>query len=145
MQQKRPVAYFSKALSGANLLKSTYERELTAVALAVQHWRHYLLGRKFTIFTDQKSLRHLMEQQIATSTQQDWMAKLMGFQFDVVYKAGVENKVADALSRQQGDLQLMTIASFPIWQQGRDVHKEVLHDPILKQILEDLGNDPHSS
>lgn len=56
MQQWRSVAYFSKPLSGVNLLKSTYEKELMAVVLVVEHWRHYLLGRKFTIFTDQKSL-----------------------------------------------------------------------------------------
>lgn len=33
MQQRRPIACFSKAFSGANLFKSTYEKELMAVAL----------------------------------------------------------------------------------------------------------------
>lgn len=36
MQQQRPIAYFSKAFLGANLSKSTYEKELMAVVLAVR-------------------------------------------------------------------------------------------------------------
>jgi len=44
IQIGRPVAHFSKTLKDRNLTKSAYEKELIAVALAVQHWRHYLLG-----------------------------------------------------------------------------------------------------
>ena len=44
MQNKKPVAYYNKVLSPCNLTKSAYERELTAVALAIQHWWPYLLG-----------------------------------------------------------------------------------------------------
>jgi hypothetical protein len=57
MQEKRPIAYFSKALGVRNLTKSAYEKELMAVVLAIQHWRPYLLGRKFIVSTDQKSLK----------------------------------------------------------------------------------------
>lgn len=54
MQDRRPIAYFSKALGSRNLSKSAYEKELMAVALAIQHWRPYLLGRKFTVFQIKK-------------------------------------------------------------------------------------------
>nr|XP_027187857.1 uncharacterized protein LOC113785482 [Cicer arietinum] len=57
IQEGRPIAYFSKALGEGNLTKSAYEKELMAVALAIQHWRPYLVGRKFTVCTDQKSLK----------------------------------------------------------------------------------------
>lgn len=50
LQQGRPIAYFSKALGDRNLAKSTYEKELMVVVLAIQHWRPYLLGRKFTVY-----------------------------------------------------------------------------------------------
>ncbi|MCI34801.1 RNA-directed DNA polymerase (Reverse transcriptase), partial [Trifolium medium] len=43
MQQRKPIAFFSKALSDGNLSKSVYEKELMALVLAIQHWRHYLL------------------------------------------------------------------------------------------------------
>lgn len=72
------------------------------------------------------------------------MAKLLGFWFDVVYKSGVENKAVDALSRQQGDL-LNTIVPFPTWPQGRHIQEEVARDPILKEIVDALHRDPHSS
>jgi hypothetical protein len=71
MQDKRPIAYYSKALGTKNLTKSAYEKELMAVVLAIQHWRPYLLGRKFIVSTDQKSLKELMQQKIVTAEQQN--------------------------------------------------------------------------
>ncbi|KAI5408098.1 hypothetical protein KIW84_054076 [Lathyrus oleraceus] len=69
MQDKKPVAYFSKALGIRNLSKSAYEKELMVVVLAIQHWRPYLLGRKFVVSTDQRSLKQLMQQKIAQEEQ----------------------------------------------------------------------------
>ena len=51
-QNGHPIAFFSKKLSNRAKTKSIYERELMAVVLSVQKWRHYLLGRKFTIISD---------------------------------------------------------------------------------------------
>ncbi|MCI59206.1 (-)-germacrene d synthase-like, partial [Trifolium medium] len=82
MQDKKPIAYFSKALGVRNLTKSVYEKELMAVVLAIQHWRPYLLGRKFTVSSDQKSLKQLLQQRMITADQQNWAAKLSGYDFD---------------------------------------------------------------
>jgi hypothetical protein len=99
-QDRRPVAYFSRALTGRSLAKSAYERELMALVMAVQHWQSYLLGRKFIIQADQQSLKHLLEQRVSTPAQQKWLYKLMGYDYSIEYKAGRDNVVADALSRQ---------------------------------------------
>lgn len=60
LQQGCPIAYYSKALGDRNLTKSAYEKELMVVAVSIQHWWPYLLGHKFTVCTDQKSLRQLI-------------------------------------------------------------------------------------
>ena len=45
-------------------------------------------------------MKFLLEQRIAILAQQKWLAKLLGYALVVEYKKGVENKVADALSRR---------------------------------------------
>ncbi|KAJ0545001.1 putative nucleotidyltransferase, Ribonuclease H [Helianthus annuus] len=99
MQGKHPIAYVSKALSARQCALSVYEKELLAILLAVKHWHQYLILKHFIIRTDQKSLKHLLEQKITTPLQHTWLSKLMGYDYHIVYKKGIENNVADALSR----------------------------------------------
>ena len=101
MQEGRPIAYHSQALKGKNIHLSTYEKELLALVVAVKKWRPYLLGKPFLIKTDQQSLKFLLDQKVGTPAQQKWIAKLMGYIFQVEYKKGRDNKVADALSRKE--------------------------------------------
>ena len=98
MQDGRPIAYYSKALSGRALVRSTYEKELMAIVLSVHQWRNYLLGWRFRIRTDHKSLKYLLEQRISTLDQQKWLVKLMGYDYKIEYRPGCENVAADALS-----------------------------------------------
>ena len=100
MQQGKPIAYHRQALKGKNLALSTCEKELLALVIAFKRWRAYLVGKPFTVKSDQQSLKYLLEQKIGTSTQQKWFAKLLGYNFVVEYKKGKDNLVADALSRK---------------------------------------------
>ena len=100
LQEGHPIAYFSKGLSFSNRLKSAYDRELLALVLALQKWKHYLLGKHFFVKTDQCSLKFLLEQRLTTSEQQRLLIKLLPFDFSITYKKGAENKGADALSRR---------------------------------------------
>ncbi|KAL6320971.1 hypothetical protein AAG906_010780 [Vitis piasezkii] len=65
---------------------SVYAHEMLAIVHAIQTWRPYLLGRKFYIQTDQRSLKYLLEQRIATPEQQEWVAKLLGYDYEITYK-----------------------------------------------------------
>jgi ribonuclease HI len=99
MQDGHPLDYISKALGPKSQGLSTYEKEYLAILLA-QQWRAYLQHSEFTIFTDQKSLTQLTEQRLHTQWQQKVFTKQMGLQYRVVYKWGLDNRVADALSRK---------------------------------------------
>lgn len=145
LQEGRPIAYFSKALSARNLAKSAYEKELMAIVLAVQHWRPYLLGRHFTVCTDQKSLRQLLHQRITTVDQQNWAAKLLGYWFDIIYKPGPTNKGADALSRMFEEGEFKAIASYPRWAEGAELVHEAHQDTKLASIIAALKADPSSN
>lgn len=66
MQDGHPLAFFSNKLGPRRRSASTYHKELYAIVEAIQKWRQYLLGREFVIWTDQKSLRELLQQVIQT-------------------------------------------------------------------------------
>ena len=100
LQNAHPVAYYSKKLSARQQKQSAYSRELYAITQAIAKLRHYLLGHKFTIKTDQKSLKEFLNQSLHTpEQQQQWLPKFFGYDFIIQYKPGKENVVANALSR----------------------------------------------
>lgn len=88
MQEGKLVAYFRKAIMGRALGRSTYKKELMAIVHSIHQWRNYLLGHRFPIRTDHNSLKYLLEQQITTMDQQRWIAKLMGYDYEIVYQPG---------------------------------------------------------
>jgi hypothetical protein len=100
-QNGHPIVFFSKKLSLRRQKQSAYIRELLAITEALTKFRHYLLGHKFVIKTDQKSLKNLLEQSLQTPEQQAWLHKFVGFDFTIEYKPGKENVAVDALSRSQ--------------------------------------------
>ncbi|KAD5318093.1 hypothetical protein E3N88_18039 [Mikania micrantha] len=102
MQEGHPIAFISKALSTKQQSLSVYEKELLAILMAVKAWHHYLIVKKFLIRTDQTSLKYLLTQKITTPLQHTWLAKLMGYTYDIMYKKGRENTAADGLSRVTG-------------------------------------------
>lgn len=97
-QNHQPIAFMSRSLSPTKKLRSTYAREMLHIIMAIRTWRPYLVGRKFTIQTDQRSLWYMLEQHILTLELQKWMSKLVGYNYDIVYKPGCTNSAADALS-----------------------------------------------
>jgi hypothetical protein len=100
MQDNHPLAFISKALGPKSQGLSTYEKEYLAILLAMQQWRPYLQQAEFLIYTDQKSLIQLNEQRLHTHWQQKVFTKLLGLQYKIICKKGVDNRVADALSRK---------------------------------------------
>ena len=96
----KPVAYYSQKLQGAQLNYPTHEKELYAIIRALLTWKHYIEGRKFLICTDHHSINYLKTQPQLSKRQARWVELMAEFDFDIHYKPGRTNIVADALSRK---------------------------------------------
>lgn len=110
--KERVVCYGSKALSATQRRYSATDRECLAIYWALHLWRIYLLGRRFTVVTDHSALRWLFE-----SNHRDphnrlarMVHSLQEFEFNVVYRAGVQHTNADALSRMIPDSESPSLA-----------------------------------
>ena len=107
MQNGRVVAYASRQLKPHEKRYPTHDLELAAIVFALKMWRHYLLGERFELFTDHKSLKYLFSQRDLNLRQQRWLEFLASYDFDISYTPGKGNVVADALSRKREELNLM--------------------------------------
>lgn len=143
IQNKHPLAYLSKSLGPRTSMLSTYEKEALAILMAVDHWRAYLQPAEFVVHTDQKSLIHIKDQRISTPWQQKVMVTMLGLRYRVVYKKGLENRAADALSRcpqpAMGQLAAVSV-SLPSWLD--EVQQGYRADPKAQKLLAQLGADP---
>ena len=96
----RPVGFYSRRLTDAEMKYSTYDRELVGLRDGVLHFRHWLLGIPFKVKTDHCSLRWLLSQPELTGQRQRWLTVLQEFRItEIIHVAGVVNVVADVLSR----------------------------------------------
>ena len=137
-QDSHPVAYLSKALGPKAQALSTYEKECMALILAITKWKPYLQHKEFTIVTDHKSLIHLGEHKLHEGMQQKAFIKLLGLQYKILYKKGLENKAVDALSRQAEPVSLAAItASTPKWLEI--ILEGYQQDDQTKQLLTELS------
>lgn len=95
----KPIAYASRTLNDAETRYSTIEKELLAIVWATKHFRPYLYGKKFTIYTDHRPLAWLNSIKEPNSKLTRWKLRLEEFDYNIVYKTGKQNCNADALSR----------------------------------------------
>ena len=97
--QERDICYASKAFSKAQTRYSATKKELLAVVNLTRHFRHYLLGQKFTKITDHRALQWLYNFKDPDALTARWLEKLAAFNYDVVHRPGKSIGHADDLSR----------------------------------------------
>lgn len=133
--------FFSKLLGTRARQKAIHEKELITICLAVLKLKHYLLGRYFFVYTDQKSLRYIMQQREVGANFQKWVSKLMAFDFEIKHKVRSSNRVAGALSQKtDGQIVLseMLTTNTIDWSV---LLQEIEQDHFLKKLTHDVSNN----
>ncbi|GJU62915.1 putative reverse transcriptase domain-containing protein, partial [Tanacetum coccineum] len=101
MQIMKVIAYASRQLKIHEKNYTTHDLELGAAVFALKIWRHYLYGTKCVVFTDHKSLQHILDQKDLNMRQRRWIELLSDYDCEIRYHPGKANVVADALSRKE--------------------------------------------
>ncbi|KAI2657525.1 Transposon Tf2-8 polyprotein [Labeo rohita] len=135
-----PCAFYSHKLSPAEQNYDVGNRELLAIKLALEEWRHWLEGAKHpvTIITDHKNLQYLRDAKRLNPRQARWALFFTRFHLQITYRPGSKNIPADALSRLSSpepstDLEPIIpshlFVSPIIWDINQDIRRATLQEP----------------
>ncbi|KAJ9544260.1 hypothetical protein OSB04_023967 [Centaurea solstitialis] len=151
MQESKVIAYASRKLKVHELNYPTYDMEMAAVVFALKVWRHYLYSVKCQIYTNHKSLQHLLNHKELNMRQRRWIELLSDYDCEILYHPGKANVVADALSRKESerapDIVAMRISVVPdIRSEIKARQEEAMKEQNLKSerivgTLETLGRN----
>ena len=99
MQNDYAICYESQKLKEHEQNYPTHDLDLADIIHALKMWRHYLMGRKFLLKTDNMSLKYLFKQPNLKARKSRWLAFLSEYHFKLKHIQGKENKIANALIR----------------------------------------------
>jgi len=142
--QEHVISYASRSLSNREKAYSATEKEALAVVFATDHFRAYLLGRKFTLITDHSALRwlHSLEPKGRLGR---WVMALQEYSFDVQHRPGISHRNADASSRLPTHSPVDSLGcNSPISSRScvtsvtpqSSLQQEQLNDPDLSKVIE---------
>lgn len=124
-RQETMISTFNKTLDKAQQNYGITDKESLAVVKAIEHYRHYLIGKKFILYTDHKALTYLWEAKNPTTRMIRWVMKLQEYDFEVIYIKGEENR-ADELSRPRDCTQVKITDTDQIMDEN--IKKEILKE-----------------
>ena len=128
------IAYTSKHLDDRQCKWSTTEKEAFAIVHAIDVFKPYLYGSKFTVFTDHRPLEWLMSKNEPSGRLARWALKIQEFNIEIGYRAGKHNQNADTLSR----IPLPLVATVTFNKDDSNWAKNQLQDTFCKDIFDKL-------
>ncbi|GJT28052.1 putative reverse transcriptase domain-containing protein [Tanacetum coccineum] len=139
MQREKVIAYASRQLKIHEKNYTTHDLELGAVVFSLKLWRHYLYGTKCTVFTDHKSLQHILNQKELNMRQRRWLELLSDYDCEIRYHPGKSNVVDGALSRKEREPPLRVRAL--VMTIGLNLRKQILDAQTKARKLENIKNE----
>jgi hypothetical protein len=140
-KEARPVAFDSRSFKGAELNYPVHEKELLAIVRGLHKFRTDLLGHKFEVWTDHRTLEHFGTQRDLSRRQARWMEFMSQYDATIHYLPGEQNCAADALSRIP-DTGVSAINA-TLSAGNETLHTRFdLEDTLLKQIKSGYSADP---
>jgi hypothetical protein len=88
MQDGKVVTYVSRQLKPHEQNYSTHDLEFAAIVHALKIWRHYLIGNKYEIYTDHKSLKYIFTQPDLNLRQRRWLELVKDYNLEIHYHPG---------------------------------------------------------
>ncbi|GJU12571.1 putative reverse transcriptase domain-containing protein [Tanacetum coccineum] len=139
MQREKVIAYASCQLKIHDKNYTTHDLELGVVVFALKIWRHYLYGTKCTVFTDHKSLQHILDQKELNMKKCRWLELLNNYDCEIRYHLRKANVVADALSRKEQNKPLRVRAL--VMTIGLNLPKQILNAQTEARKPENIKNE----
>ncbi|GBM68306.1 Transposon Ty3-I Gag-Pol polyprotein [Araneus ventricosus] len=153
--EERVIAYFSKSLGKPERNYCVTRKELLAIVKSIEHFHHYLYGRKFLLRTDHASLRWLLNFKEPEGQIARWIQRLQEYDFEIQHRKGTSHGNADGLSRtpckesckqctnaekkfgMERDISVKVVTTTTVdpWS-SCEIQKAQLEDPAIKPILE---------
>ncbi|GJQ96855.1 putative reverse transcriptase domain-containing protein [Tanacetum coccineum] len=125
MQREKVISYASRQLKIHEKNYTNHDLELGLVVFSMKLYRYYLYGTKCTVFTDHKSLQHILNQKELNMRQCRWLELLSDYDCEIRYHPRKSNVVADALSRKERSKPLRVQAL--VMTIGLDLPKQILN------------------
>lgn len=100
-KEEQVIAYHSRKLTPAERNYPVHEQEMLSLIESLKVWRHYLLGSKTHVRTDNRPNKYLQTKPyLDPKRQARWMETLQEYDVEIEHIPGKDNVVADALSRR---------------------------------------------
>ncbi|GJU29229.1 putative reverse transcriptase domain-containing protein [Tanacetum coccineum] len=131
-ERRGVIAYASRQLKIHEKNYTTHDLELGSVVFALKIWRHYLYGTKCTVFTDHKSLQHILDQKELNMRQRHWLELLSDYDCDIRYHLGKANVVADTLSQAQ--IEALKLENLENEDVGGMIRKDISKEKLERHV-----------
>ena len=139
LQNGRPIAYASRALTDTETRYASIEKEMLAVVFSMERFHQYTFGRFTNVVSDHKPLEMIVKKPLVKAPKrlQGMLLRLQSYDFDISYQQGKLMYLADTLSRAVS----RATSSVHAFEEINSVSRLPIRDERLQRIREETETD----